>query len=113
MRVSPGDWGHAVVARHVFDNIRVRLQIIQHFKTCTTEIYLQNECAHGRLSIPAPVCARESSRPFQGLPLPDGAARRALTARACRAPPQNAEHIAELEQQLREAWQVRLHMHHS
>ena len=35
--------------------IRVRVQIIRHFKTCTTDIYLQNECAHVGLSVHAPV----------------------------------------------------------
>ena len=33
--------------------IRVRVQI-RHFKTCTTDIYLQNECAHVGLSVHAP-----------------------------------------------------------
>ena len=36
-------------------DVRVRLQLIRHFKTCTTEIYLHNECAHVGLSIDAPV----------------------------------------------------------
>ena len=35
--------------------IRVRVQLIRHFKTCTTDIYLQNECAHVGLSVHAPV----------------------------------------------------------
>ena len=29
--------------------------IIRHFKSCTTEIYLQNECAHVGLSVQEPV----------------------------------------------------------
>ena len=36
-------------------NIRVRVQIIRHLKTCTTDVYLQNECAHVGLSVHAPV----------------------------------------------------------
>ena len=36
--------------------IWVRLQLIRHVKTCTTDIYLHNECAHVGLSIDAPVC---------------------------------------------------------
>ena len=36
-------------------DIRVRLQLIRHFKTCTTDIYLHNECAHVGLSVDAPV----------------------------------------------------------
>ena len=36
-------------------NIRVRVQLIRHFKTCTADIYLHNECAHVGLSIHAPV----------------------------------------------------------
>ena len=34
--------------------LRVRVQIIRHFKTCMTDIYLQNECAHVGLSVHAP-----------------------------------------------------------
>eukprot|EP01048_Picozoa_sp_COSAG05_P012670 COSAG05_NODE_1287_length_5276_cov_10.526173_4_plen_165_part_00 len=37
--------------------IRVRVQLIRHLKTCTTEVYIQNECAHVGLSIHAPVGA--------------------------------------------------------
>ena len=36
-------------------DVRVRVQIIRHFKTCKTDIYLQNECAHVGLSVHAPV----------------------------------------------------------
>ena len=36
--------------------LRVRVQLIRHSKTCTTDIYIQNECAHVGLSIHAPVC---------------------------------------------------------
>ena len=36
--------------------VRVRVQLtIRIFKTCTTEIYLQTECAHVGLSVHAPV----------------------------------------------------------
>ena len=35
--------------------IRVRVQLIGHLKTCTTDIYIKNECAHVGLSIHAPV----------------------------------------------------------
>ena len=35
--------------------VRVRVQLIRHFKPCTTDIYLHNECAHVGLSIRAPV----------------------------------------------------------
>ena len=44
--------------RATLSNIRVRLQLIRHFKTCTTDIYLHNECAHVGLSIDAPVRVR-------------------------------------------------------
>ena len=37
-------------------NVRVRVQLIRHSKTCMTEIHLHNECAHVGLSIHAPVC---------------------------------------------------------
>ena len=33
----------------------MRVQLIRHFKTCTTDSYLQNECAHVGLSVHAPV----------------------------------------------------------
>ena len=33
----------------------MRLQLIRHLKTCTTDIYLRNECARVGLSIDAPV----------------------------------------------------------
>ena len=35
--------------------LQVLVQLIRHFKTCTTDIYLQNECAHVGLSLHAPV----------------------------------------------------------
>eukprot|EP01048_Picozoa_sp_COSAG05_P019806 COSAG05_NODE_3204_length_2245_cov_3.080615_3_plen_191_part_00 len=35
--------------------LRVRVQLIRHVKTCTTDIYLHNECAHVGLSVHAPV----------------------------------------------------------
>ena len=35
--------------------VRVRVQLIRHLKTCTTDIFLHHECAHGRLSVHAPV----------------------------------------------------------
>ena len=37
--------------------VRVRLQLIRHVKTCTTDIYLHNERAHVGLSTHAPVCS--------------------------------------------------------
>ena len=37
-------------------HLRVRVQlIIRHLKTCTTDIYIHNDCAHVGLSIHAPV----------------------------------------------------------
>ena len=36
--------------------LRVRVQIIRHFETCTTDIYLHHDCAHVGLSTHAPVC---------------------------------------------------------
>ena len=36
--------------------VSMRVQIIRHCKTCMTDIYLQNECAHVGLSVHAPVC---------------------------------------------------------
>jgi len=42
-----------MICKHA--SVRVRLQLILHFKTCTTDIYLHNECAHVGLSIDAPV----------------------------------------------------------
>ena len=42
--------------------IRVRVQLIRHFKPCTTDIFLHNECAHVGLSIHAPVDAGEGAR---------------------------------------------------
>ena len=36
------------------DGVRVRVQLIRHLKTCTTDIYIQNECAHVGLSGNAP-----------------------------------------------------------
>ena len=35
--------------------VRVRVQIIRHFKACTTDIYLHNDCAHVGSSVHAPV----------------------------------------------------------
>ena len=35
-------------------DIRVRVQLLRHFKTCTTDIELQNECAHVGLSVHVP-----------------------------------------------------------
>ena len=51
-------------------DVRVRLQLIRHFKTCTTDIYLHNECAHVGLSIHAPVLV--PGRGEGGVPLPQG-----------------------------------------
>ena len=33
----------------------MRVQLIRHFETCTTDIYIHNECAHVGLSVRAPV----------------------------------------------------------
>ena len=35
--------------------VQVRVQLIRQFKTCTTDIYLHNDCAHVELSVHAPV----------------------------------------------------------
>ena len=40
---------------HTELTVRVRVQLIRHFKTCKTDIYLQNKCAHVGLSVHAPV----------------------------------------------------------
>ena len=40
---------------HTKLTVRVRVQLIRHFKTCKTDIYLQNKCAHVGLSVHAPV----------------------------------------------------------
>ena len=42
---------------------RVRVQLIRHFKTCTTDIYLQNDCAYVGLSVHAPKRARMRGTP--------------------------------------------------
>ena len=36
-------------------HLRVRVQLIRHLKTCTTDIYLNNDCAHVGSSIHAPI----------------------------------------------------------
>ena len=51
-------------ARPVVDTVSpiavwVRVQLIRHFKTCTTDIYLHIECEHVGLSIHAPVASAE------------------------------------------------------
>ena len=46
--------------------LRVRVQIIRHVKTCMTDIYLQNECAHVGLSVHAPVGGILVSSPVSG-----------------------------------------------
>ena len=38
--------------------VRLRVQFTRQLKPCTTEIYLQNDCAHGRLYGHAPVGSR-------------------------------------------------------
>ena len=38
--------------------LRARVQLIRHFKICTTDIYLHNDCAHVGLSVHAPVSSR-------------------------------------------------------
>ena len=49
--------------------VRVRVRLIRHFKTCTTDIYLQNECAHVGLSVHAPVDpCREEPRSVRSRP---------------------------------------------
>ena len=35
--------------------LRVRVQIIRHVKSCTADIYIQNDCAHVGVSVHAPV----------------------------------------------------------
>ena len=44
--------------------VRVRVQLIRTFKTCTTDIYLRNECAHVGLSIHAPLMPLSPPRNF-------------------------------------------------
>ena len=39
----------------------VRVQLIRHFKTCTTDIYLQKDCAHVGLSVHAPASSRTAT----------------------------------------------------
>ena len=44
--VPPAKQSANVATAGTFSNLRVRLQLIRHVETCTTDIYLHNECAH-------------------------------------------------------------------